>query len=46
MVAYWVWTNQKVNSYFVDFKQIKKIFFTIENLFSHAVRDNLQDFFT
>ena len=33
-----LWTSQKLNNYFVDFEQIKKKFFTIKNLFAHAVK--------
>ena len=41
-----LWTRQKRSSYFVEFEQIKKIFFTIEDLFVNAVHDNLLHFFT
>ena len=43
MTVYWFWTSQNLNSYFVDFEQIKK---NICHLFAHAVHDNLQDSFT
>ena len=38
MVAYWFWTSQKLSSYFIDLKEIKKDI-------CHTVHDNLQDFF-
>ena len=25
MIAYWLWTSQKLSSYFADFKQIKNL---------------------
>ena len=46
MVTYCFEQVKNLGSYFVDFGQMTKIFVTIENLFAHAVHDNLQDCFT